>query len=113
MDPNAKLAELLGLAWAAIDRADRGDFDRAGMTEPEAEALRMAELVNALDGWMVRGGFKPARWDQVPALKQPDLSKPVPAAKPGKAKRIPKGIGGKTRILGVPLLPPKKKRRAP
>jgi len=49
MDPNVTLHELRKLAnkgkWTAAD------------------AERMADLLNALDGWLVIGGFLPTRWD--------------------------------------------------
>lgn len=59
MDPNAALQELLALKakimrqWDAAD--DTCDFD-------EADVIRMAELVEALDGWIRKGGFLPERW---------------------------------------------------
>lgn len=49
MDPDAALTELLELAEIGAE----GD---------EVDAARMAELVLALDGWICRGGFCPARW---------------------------------------------------
>jgi alkyl hydroperoxide reductase subunit AhpC len=47
MDPNAALQELLAIAGAA-----------------ERDPDRMAELVEALDGWLRGGGFLPARWSR-------------------------------------------------
>lgn len=51
MDPNANLAELRELASAQLN---------GGQTDPD----RMAELVEALDEWITRGGFLPADWTQ-------------------------------------------------
>jgi hypothetical protein len=52
MDPNANLAEQLRLA---------SDLLSAG--EPDMDdALRLAELVEALHGWIAGGGFLPAQW---------------------------------------------------
>lgn len=56
MDPDACLKELLELAKADhLPEADR--FENA-----IHDYLRMQELVEALDGWIVKGGFLPARW---------------------------------------------------
>ncbi len=53
MDPNATLMELLKLAEEI--QADDAD-------ETNIDMLRVAELVDALDGWMSTGGFLPDRW---------------------------------------------------
>ncbi len=51
MDPTANLREQLELAEAINNgTADEGD------------AERLAELVEALDAWMKRGGFAPTQW---------------------------------------------------
>ncbi len=47
MDPNANLAEILQIIRAA------------GL---EADHNRLAELIEALDEWIVNGGFLPERW---------------------------------------------------
>lgn len=54
MDPNANLQELRELVQQANER---GRLSRD-------DALRMAELFDALDGWICRGGFLPASWMQ-------------------------------------------------
>ena len=54
MDPDANLAELCELARIIIE-ADEDEVDAA-------DARRLAELVEALDGWITGGGFLPARW---------------------------------------------------
>lgn len=53
MDPNANLAEqrrLIADMLGANDEIDTGD------------ALRLAELAQALDEWISRGGFLPKEW---------------------------------------------------
>ena len=58
MDPDANLKEQLELAKAILDGG------QPGATRYNAE--RLAELVEALDGWMVKGGFEPRRWRKRP-----------------------------------------------
>ena len=60
MDPNANLEEQLRLARQFIERADRGRAERFH----SGDTLRLAELVQALDEWIVKGGFLPARWQR-------------------------------------------------
>ena len=51
MDPNANLLEQLQIAHRIITgRMQYGDEDR------------LAELVEALDEWLEKGGFFPVRW---------------------------------------------------
>ena len=52
MDPNANLDEQLRLANKIL-RSDKWT---------DADAERLAELVEALDGWIDRGGFLPQHW---------------------------------------------------
>jgi len=52
MDPDSCLGELLALVVGVDEDRPPGP----------AAAARMAELVQALDGWLARGGFLPARW---------------------------------------------------
>jgi hypothetical protein len=56
MDPDANLAEQL--RWAERLTEDRFSNDR----ERCAAGVRLAELVQALDEWIRRGGFVPDRW---------------------------------------------------
>lgn len=58
MDPNANLREMLELArhMASCGRTE----DICGSNEHEPS--RLAELVEALDGWITKGGFLPDRW---------------------------------------------------
>jgi hypothetical protein len=53
MDPDANLTEQRQLANAIL--IDPGEHQ-------SPEATRLAELVLALDEWLVRSGFKPADW---------------------------------------------------
>lgn len=59
MDPNSNLDEQKRLAArivAAFDKPEPSDhFD-------EDDVLRLAELVQALDGWLAGGGFLPSDW---------------------------------------------------
>lgn len=55
MDPNANLEEQRALASKILDRCDAGD-EIYGL-----DAVRLAELVQALDEW-INGGFLPAEW---------------------------------------------------
>jgi hypothetical protein len=57
MDPNACLAEIRRL-YAAINEADEHDSDTL------ADAARLAELVEALDAWITKGGFLPRAWSR-------------------------------------------------
>ena len=61
MDPNANLAEQRQIA---------GRFER-DESEPD-DGERLAELVDALDDWLSRGGFLPTQWQRkvVPARKR-------------------------------------------
>lgn len=66
MDPNATLDELLELKDeihkdqdAAAEEADSGEPPYHQVTDRE---IRMAELVEALDGWLSTGGFLPRKW---------------------------------------------------
>lgn len=56
MDPNANLKEMLELAASLIEAADDEEA-----IDP-IDAVRLAELVQALDGWIKGGGFLPTEW---------------------------------------------------
>lgn len=72
MDPEACLTELRALAavQAALDNSDTltttTDPAELGRIFAEASerASRMAELFEALDTWLCRGGFIPRDWKQ-------------------------------------------------
>ena len=56
MDPNANLREQLELARTLV-----GPWPDEQQAEREADAVRLAELVVALDEWIQKGGWKFAR----------------------------------------------------
>ena len=60
MDPNANLAEQLRLAQSIRTRFDGADLDT--LMEIIDDAVRLATLVQALDGWIRNGGFLPDVW---------------------------------------------------
>jgi hypothetical protein len=60
MDPNANVQEMLELSQRI--QHSLASFDESWM------ALRLAELVEALDGWLIHGGAPPDRW--LTAFKQ-------------------------------------------
>jgi len=63
MDPNANLGELLRLVESFNeDRDDPTPLDDTLLDDFRADAWRMAELVEALDGWIRGGGFLPSAW---------------------------------------------------
>ena len=57
MDPDANLTELRRLAESIIAGIDDGHYD--GL---EGEVDRLAELVLALDSWLLQGGAFPKAW---------------------------------------------------
>jgi hypothetical protein len=63
MDPNANLKELLELAHHLIYETENvEDMDRDALELVAHDAIRMAELLFALDGWIKGGGFLPTEW---------------------------------------------------
>ena len=56
MDPDANLQEQITLANGIIESAE----NETG--EIILQAIRLAELVLALDEWLTRKGFPPERW---------------------------------------------------
>jgi len=67
MDPNANLDEQLAIVKAVnaiFDRARTSDgmFTEQQRIDLARHAVRLAELVEALDHWITGGGFPPARW---------------------------------------------------
>ena len=68
MDPNATLQRLRELCSEAIDLTDV-DPDELEHSPDRDEALEclageIAELFQALDGWLSNGGFKPSAWQR-------------------------------------------------
>jgi hypothetical protein len=58
MDPTANLREQLEIARAILD-LEREPIEPARL---RIAAERLAELVEALNGWLSRGGFLPVQW---------------------------------------------------
>ncbi len=68
MDPDANLTEQLTLV-AAISSAwdecaDDGTLSPAQLERVANDALRLAELVDSLHGWLSRGGCLPRHWNR-------------------------------------------------
>jgi hypothetical protein len=55
MDPNATLNDIRKTVKAITDAHDRDECC-------PTDAIRLAELVEALDNWIVNGGFLPDAW---------------------------------------------------
>lgn len=64
MDPNTSLAELRRRAARLIDELSNGDAPDEKSEYIYSEAYELAELVEALDQWLSRGGFLPEGWRQ-------------------------------------------------
>jgi hypothetical protein len=64
MDPNATLAEMLELAEQI--ESEHGEW----LTQISA-AIRLAELGQALDQWLTRGGALPNRWEDAKPTAPP------------------------------------------
>lgn len=60
MDPTANLKEQRELAARLLDGIGCHDYSNLG--DYEADVDRLCELVQALDGWIRRGGFLPEQW---------------------------------------------------
>lgn len=60
MDPDANLKEQLELAEEILMMGEVGEEEE--LQELEDKANRLAELVQALDGWINSRGFLPKRW---------------------------------------------------
>jgi hypothetical protein len=58
MDPTANLREQLEIVRAILD-LEREPIEPARL---RIAAERLAELVEALNGWLSRGGFLPLQW---------------------------------------------------
>ena len=66
MDPNANLQEQRKLAARLLELpADElGNYTPAEQSEAYFAGLRLAELVEALDQWITKGGFLPDGWQR-------------------------------------------------
>lgn len=59
MDPNANLREQLELV------ASLRESYEAEQGLDEVDVMRLVDLVEALDGWLRKGGFLPRHWEPV------------------------------------------------
>jgi hypothetical protein len=59
MDPDEVLAQLRRVAA----RVTTEYFQQATTTPVEDDALELAEVGRALDGWLSKGGFLPRAWE--------------------------------------------------
>lgn len=75
MDPNSNLAEQLRLCQRLDDRSGACGVCKGNVPEAEPctqshiagsleDAARLAELVLALNEWIMRGGFLPVPWQK-------------------------------------------------
>jgi hypothetical protein len=66
MDPDANLEEQRSLAAEAMKIqdacSDNGDYTPEQQERHAEIACRLAELVQALDEWIMKGGFLPKEW---------------------------------------------------
>ena len=58
MDPNETLSRLRALCAEVEKECD----DPAPQGDPLPREVEIVECIRALDGWINRGGFLPARW---------------------------------------------------
>jgi hypothetical protein len=61
MDPNANLTEQRRIAARIMKMIDN---DQAGSPEVAEDGARLAELVQALDEWISKGGFLLLAWSK-------------------------------------------------
>ncbi len=59
MDPNANLKEQREIATRMLGH---NQYRAASGPSYSVDATRLAELVQALDGWITNGGFLPEAW---------------------------------------------------
>lgn len=67
MDPDANLQEQRQIAQRILERFDQvhpdtGEYTAQAQIDQLQDAERLAELVQALDGWITSAGFMPAAW---------------------------------------------------
>lgn len=87
MDPNENLKQQLELAGAILHL-----YHQDSGYDATEDAARLAELVQALNDWIVRGGFPPAAW------RTPGHKHIVRTAAPSRSsRRNPHGPGGVAR----------------
>lgn len=69
MDPNANLEEQLELVARLLYEEAEDDIDEDYLQDRADMAIRLAELVEALNGWITRGGFLPRAWNNKGATR--------------------------------------------
>lgn len=66
MDPNSNIAEQLRIVHSIHQINDRcnpdGSLSNVQVAALASHADRLADLVEALDDWIAKGGFLPERW---------------------------------------------------
>jgi hypothetical protein len=66
MDPDANITEQLSIARAILRTWDNcsedGELTAEQYRAMAQDANRLAELIQALDGWITSGGFLPELW---------------------------------------------------
>lgn len=62
MDPDANLEEQRSLSESILEALDVDEDEEVDMDAVRDDANRLAELVQALDQWISRGGFLPKDW---------------------------------------------------
>ncbi len=64
MDPDANLREQLELASQDWTGKDTHELTPEEIDKLHTDHIRLCDLVEALDGWISKGGFLPARWQR-------------------------------------------------
>ncbi len=65
MDPDANLAEQLKLAQRIQEQENFPDeMSKAQLAQYDQDTQRLAELVYALNSWIVQGGTLPTTWQK-------------------------------------------------
>ena len=62
MDPDANLREQLSLARADWTVSETDSLSPLDIERLHDEHVQLCELVLAMDEWITKGGFLPARW---------------------------------------------------
>jgi len=64
MDQNANLAEQREIVARILIQDEDSPYWNTG--DSEGDAMRLAELTQAMDEWLTRGGFLPVDWSVAP-----------------------------------------------
>lgn len=71
MDPDANLKEQREIATRMLRRIDREILTLDERDGHETDSERLAELAQALDEWLTKGGFLPAAWQRASPVVTP------------------------------------------